>query len=144
MPKTGSRRKGRILAFQAMFAWDINRVSVDDVAGFSWLDDERRKEIAPDALLFAQLIVSGTLEHIEEVDVLIQNQLEHWDIARVARVDLAVLRISVYSLIYQRDIPASVTIDEAVEIAKEFSGEKSYKFINGVLDGIRRGESDAQ
>lgn len=136
----GSRRRGRIVAFQALFAWDMSHVPIDELLQFPWLDEEHREEDDEEALGFARLIVSGTLENLEAVDAAIRQQLENWDFSRLGRVDLAILRMSVYSLFYQKDIPPSVTIDEAIDIVKEFGGDDSYRFINGVLDGIRRAQ----
>ena len=136
----GSRRKARIIAFQSLFGWDMNRMEVSELTSFSWLDDERRERYAADTLDFARLIVAGCLENLDTIDAAIRQQLENWDFARLARVDLAILRMSVYSLFYQSDIPASVTIDEAIDIVKEFGSDDSYRFINGVLDGIRKAQ----
>jgi N utilization substance protein B len=72
------------------------------------------------------------------VDGAIKRHLEHWDFSRLNKVDQAILRVSVYCLLYQPSIPASVTIDEAIDIAKEYGTDDSYRFINGVLDGIRK------
>jgi transcription antitermination protein NusB len=134
----GSRRKGRVLAFQTIFSWEMTDAPLDDLLVFFWLDEEKKSAIDEETLAFARYIVSGTIENIDAVDGAIKKQLEHWDFSRVAKVDLAVLRISVYALLYQNDIPASVTIDEAIDIAKDFSSEESYRFINGILDGIRK------
>ncbi|HRZ90886.1 MAG TPA: transcription antitermination factor NusB, partial [Spirochaetia bacterium] len=79
----------------------------------------------------------------EAVDACIQRHLEHWTLERLKKVDLAVLRLSAYSLMYQKDIPAQITIDEAIEIVKEYGSEDSYKFVNGVLDAIWKAESKA-
>jgi N utilization substance protein B len=134
----GSRRKARIIAFQTLFGWEMTRRPVQELLDFQWLEDEKMERIQEDTLLFARLIVSGTIENIAPVDDAIKNQLENWDFSRLSKVDLAILRMSVYSLLYQTEIPASVTIDEAVDIAKEFGSDDSYRFINGVLDGIRK------
>jgi len=136
----GSRRQSRIIAFQALFGWDVNRVPLEELLLFPWLDEEHRERVDEETLTFARLIVSGTLENLDAVDLAIKQHLENWDFARLARVDLAILRMSVYSLFYQKDIPASVTIDEAIDIVKEFGSDDSYRFINGVLDGIRRAQ----
>ncbi len=139
----GSRRKGRVIAFQSLFSWDIGRSSIEDLLEFPWLEPERRANLGEDILPFAGHVVAGTIENIERIDAAIKKNAEHWDIDRIGKVDLAILRISVYALLFQPDIPAMVTIDEAVEIAKQFGGPDSYKFINGILDSIRknRGES---
>ncbi len=72
------------------------------------------------------------------IDEKIKEHLEHWDFSRLSRVDLAILRMSVFCLLYQPDIPATVTIDEAIDIAREFGTDDSYRFINGVLDSIQK------
>ncbi len=134
----GTRRRGRIIAFQSLYRYDISGSPLEELLDFSWLDKEKLKDGREESLAFARLLISGTLENIERIDEIIQNQLEHWDINRLSKVDLAILRMSAYSLLYQKDIPASVTIDEAVDIAKEFGTADSYRFINGVLDGIKK------
>ena len=134
----GSRRKGRILAMQALFAWETGHPDPEFLYTFPWLDPERLANTNTTILEFARYLTAGSIEHIEEIDEAIRMHLDNWDITRISRVDLAVLRLSVYSLLYQRDIPASVTIDEAVEIAKEYSGDESFRFVNGVLDGLRK------
>jgi len=121
-----------------MYSWGFTGRSEEELAEFSWLDEERRSSYDEQTLSFARLLLHGTLEHIEDVDETIKNQLEHWDFERLARVDLAILRFSVYALLYQRDIPPSVTIDEAIMLAKQYGNDDSYRFINGVLDGVRK------
>ncbi len=132
----GSRRKARVLAFQALFSWDSNREGAGELNSFLWLDDEMRSRYDDDVLVFARLILNGTIENIEAVDKIIEDNLEHWDLNRVGKVDLAILRMSVYALKFQKDIPHTVTIDEAIDIAKIYGSDESYRFINGVLDGI--------
>lgn len=129
-----SRRRGRIIAFQALYAWDINERDAASAASFDWLDEDPGTE----TLSFAQLLVAGTIEAIVEVDEAIRTQLEHWNFDRLARVDLAVLRLGAFCLIHRTEIPARVTIDEAVAIAKEYGSPDSYRFVNGILDGIRK------
>jgi len=131
-----SRRKARIVAFQALYAWDASSMGFDELLSFSWLGEESAASTDEELKTFAGLIVSGTVENIESIDALIKKHLEHWAFERLKKVDLAILRVSVYSLVYQSDIPARITIDEAIEIAKEFGAEDSYRFINGVLDAV--------
>lgn len=131
-----SRRKARILAFQALYAWDASSMGFDELLSFSWLGEDSLASSDEELKTFAGLIVSGTIENIEAVDAAIKRHLEHWAFERLKRVDLAILRVSIYSLLYQKDIPAQITIDEAIEIAKEFGAEDSYRFINGVLDAV--------
>ncbi|RKX79893.1 MAG: transcription antitermination factor NusB [Spirochaetes bacterium] len=133
----GSRHKGRIIAFQAIYSWSMNKNPLTEIIRFDWLKGAYRK-VDEETLYFARLLVTGTLENLIEIDSLVKKQLENWDFSRLSRVDLAILRMSVFSLLYQKEIPPSVTIDEAINIAREFGGDDSYRFVNGVLDGIKK------
>jgi transcription antitermination protein NusB len=135
-PDMASRRKARILAFQALYAWDASAMPLEELLDFSWLGDDS-SAISDESLnAFAKLIVTGTMEQLEKVDSAIGRHLEHWSFERLKKVDLAILRTAVYSLLFQSEIAARITIDEAIEIAKEYGAEDSYKFINGVLDAV--------
>lgn len=108
----------------------------DELLSFSWLGEDSAASTDEELKAFAGLIVSGTIENIEAVDAAIKRHLEHWAFERLKKVDLAILRVSAYSLIYQTDIAPQITIDEAIEIAKEYGAEDSFRFINGVLDAV--------
>lgn len=133
-----SRRKARILAVQALYAWDMSGASLPELLSFSWMDEEKLAQYEPDILAFSKLIIAGTLERIEEIDAAIRRHLQHWSFERLRKVDLAILRVGCYSIMFQRDIPSNISIDEAIEIAKEYGSDDSYRFINGVLDGVRK------
>lgn len=148
-----SRRKARILALQALYSYDVGGVSLDQLLTFDWDsssfgDSELSATVAaekssgaPDSEVydFARILVSGTINHLDEVDTHIKNHLSaNWDMERISRVTLAILRISVYSLCYLSDMPASVVIDEAISLAKDYGSDDSFKFINAVLDNIRK------
>ena len=87
---------------------------------------------------FARRLVSGTVSQRAEIDRLIAQATEHWKIERLAKVDFVLLRMAAYELVFCADIPTSVTLDEAIEIAKRFGSEDSAGFINGVLDHVAR------
>jgi len=131
----GSRRKGRILAVQALYAWEMSHDEQVELL----MGDGLESNDTGEANLFARLLVQGTVRNVESIDEAIRKRLQHWDITRTARVDLAILRMSVYCLLYQPDLPASVVINEAVDIAKSFGSEQSFRFINGVLDAVAKG-----
>jgi len=133
-----ARRKGRILAFQALYAWDVSHLSLPDLLDFSWVEQDKLLKLGDDGVAFPRLIIAGTLEHIAEIDECIKSHLTNWDFDRLSKVDLAILRISVYSLMYQSDIHPTIVIDEAIDISKEFGADESFKFINAVLDNIRK------
>ena len=133
-----SRRKGRILAFQALYCWESSRIPPSELMSFSWLDDSKRSALGDGISDFSRRLIAGTIENIEAIDGMIKRHLEHWDISRLNRVDLAVLRMSAYTLMYQDEIAPSIVIDEAIGIAREFGTDESFRFVNGVLDSIRK------
>ena len=135
----GPRRKGRILAVQSLFAYDFTQCPVNNLTCFSWVKDEKNSASANENIRsFASLLITGTIENLQTIDSIIKKHLENWDFNRLNRLDLAVLRISIFSFLFMKDVPVSVVIDEAVSIAKDFGTDDSYKFINGVLDGARK------
>ncbi len=131
----GQRRRARILAFQALYGWDINPRPAGEIFDHL-LAENTDQPLGPDGESFGRLITAGTIEGVEELDRRIEDNLEHWDLSRLARIDLALLRTGAYQLLYMKDIPPGVTIDETVEIAKKYADGSSFRFINGVLDGI--------
>ena len=135
----GARRTGRVLAFQALYRFDMTGQGPAELLDHSWMDEQASRTLTPESTEFAALLVQGTLETLLEIDACIVRHLENWDLSRLGRVDIAILRVSVYALLHQPSIPASVTIDEAVDIAKEYGGDNSYRFVNGVLDAVRKG-----
>jgi N utilization substance protein B len=133
-----SRRKGRILAFQALFCWELNRLPVEELMDFSWLENDKRENLDPQMACFSRALIAGTIENIKAVDRMIRSHLQNWAFSRLNRVDLAVLRMSVYTLMFQREMSPLIVINEAIGIAKEFGTDDSYRFINGVLDAVRK------
>jgi N utilization substance protein B len=134
----GSRRQARVLAFQSLFSRDLNPKELDELLTLNWMDPKEREELEPDVLFFTRFLIAGTVEHWDEIDNVIEGQLRNWQFDRVGKVDLALLRISVFQLLFAKDIPPKVVIDEAIDISKRFSSDDSYRFINGVLDGLRK------
>lgn len=134
----GSRRQSRIIAFQTLFSQDLNPWPAEALLNLDWMEPEEKQDLEPDVLYFARLLIQGTLEHWDEIDQVIQSQLKNWDFNRLGKVDLALLRISVFQMLFMKDIPVKVVIDEAIDISKKFSSDDSYRFINGVLDGLKK------
>ena len=135
-----TRRHGRILAFQALFAWELGKNAPDELSSFPWREEAAADD---DELTFSRLMFLGALEHIEEIDRSIEAHLINWEFGRVSKVDLSILRLGVYALLYQRDTHPTIVINESVDIAKEFSSDESYKFINAVLDNIKKERAEA-
>lgn len=124
-----NRRSARKKAVQSLFQIDISDITPTEAIQHLLTENE---PVDP----FLETLVNGTLEHIEEVDPLIEKQLEHWRMQRINNVDRQILRMAVYEIFYIEDIPRNVTFDEAVELAKLFGGEESGGFVNGVLSNI--------
>ncbi len=104
--------------------------------GFDWIE----KEADSQTLDFAIKLIEGSMKYQKIIDSAIVSQLEHWDLDRLSFVDRAILRFSTYSLYFQDDVPDTVVINEAIDLAKQFGSDDSYRFVNGVLDGIRKGK----
>ncbi len=152
-----SRRNGRVIAFQALYSWDVTKASLDELLTFEWLQKDveidgsiepaeqpvaELSENSKEERTFASLIISGTISHIDEIDKLIENHLSaNWSMDRISRVALAILRTSVYEILFQNGAETKIVIDEAVNIAKDFDTDDSYKFINAVLDKIGKDEA---
>jgi N utilization substance protein B len=89
-------------------------------------------------------LVQGVLEHLPELDAMLQRVADHWSVERMAVVDRNVLRCALYELLYLDEIPAKVTMNEAIEIAKRFGSEESGAFVNGLLDRLIKSEERLQ
>ncbi|MBN2618507.1 MAG: transcription antitermination factor NusB [Spirochaetales bacterium] len=126
------RHKARELAFKALYSLELNKFTYfSDIITIE--EDLLNKDINSE---FGEELFNGVKENIPEIDAILKSKLEHWDIERVEKVDLAILRLSIYSLLYLKEIPRNITIDEAIKLSKIFSSDKSYMFINGILDSI--------
>jgi len=123
---------GRELALKALYRIDIcGGASSDDLAAvFSAVASDNRVRV------FANTLIEGVRRDERELDKSIADALEHWSVKRLSRVDHNILRIAVFELLHLDDVPARVTIDEAIELAKTFGDEGSGRFVNGVLDQI--------
>jgi N utilization substance protein B len=128
----GTRRKGRELALQALYQIEITG---DPSAGAVDLF-LRHFEGTPRAKEFARRLVSGVVSQRPAIDQAIEQSTENWKLARLAKVDLVILRMATYELVFCPDIPSTVSLDEAIEIGKRFGSADSAPFINGVLDHV--------
>ncbi|HLS36440.1 MAG TPA: transcription antitermination factor NusB [Bacillota bacterium] len=122
------RRTAREYALKILFSMDINFKEPEEAIQ----DFLQTKESDP----FLNKLVKGVYSHLEQIDHVISSHLENWTIDRIATVEKTILRIAVYEIEYEDDIPKEVSINEAIEIAKKYSDEKSGKFINGVLSKL--------
>ncbi len=123
------RHTAREKALQALFQIDVGHIAPEEAIRNVVNEDE----IDP----FLQQLVFGVVEHQTEIDELLRNNLEKWTLERVANVDRAILRMATYEMKYVDDVPVKVSLDEAIELAKKFSDDKSSRFINGVLSKVK-------
>jgi N utilization substance protein B len=128
----GTRRKGRELALQALYQIEIT----GDASGAAVELFLSHFEGSAEAKQFARRLVRGVITERETIDRLIEQSTEHWKLVRMAKVDLTILRMATYEVVFCPDIPLNVSMDEAIEIGKRYSTDDSANFINGVLDQV--------
>jgi len=125
------RSEARALVVQALYSIDVSKNDKQQVFS-SLIKPKFRDEMKN--LEFTENLFSKTLNHLPKLDAIIEQHAKNWKIERLATLDKAILRMALCEFIYFNDIPTKVTINEAIEIAKKFSTEKSGNFINGILD----------
>jgi N utilization substance protein B len=128
----GMRRKGRELALQALYQLDVRGEEAGPTLRLFW----EQCDAPDDARTFGEDLVGGVLGERPRIDELITASSDNWRMDRLSHVDRNILRVATYELLCRRDVPASVAIDEAIEIAKRFGSDESATFVNGVLDSI--------
>lgn len=129
-----NRKKSREYLLQLVYQMGITGDSAQDVFDMFMEDEEISKNNLD--LEYIKTSLVGIAENKEVIEEKISAQLVNWKINRIAKVNLAILKVAVYEMMHKEDIPAKVSINEAIELCKKFSEEKSISFINGVLDKI--------
>ena len=146
-----ARHRAREAALQMLYQWEVGRVSAHEAVRTYWpgrdappSPDDEHADAVPDVVVdevgrtFANALVAGTIARVAETDELIARHLKNWRIERVAVIDRLVMRMAIYELLTEPETPAKVIINEALELARTFSGEEPVPFINGVLDAVRK------
>lgn len=128
------RRQAREAAMKTLYQMDVGGIDPEvAIKNTAEIDI-----IAPDDLIFTRELVLGSIQHLSEIDDTITALSRDWNIERLARVDRNIMRMAIYEILYRDDIPFSVTVNEAVELAKTFGSEDSGKFVNGILGKVAR------
>jgi len=130
----GNRRISRELALKVLFQIEFSKQKLKDIFDQFWVENQVSDEVQG----FTKSLVEGTLRNLSEIDAVIQSGSTNWKLSRMSTVDRNLLRQASFELLFLNDIPDSVTINEAVDIAKKFGTEESSSFINGVLDKIAK------
>jgi N utilization substance protein B len=134
-----SRHHAREAALQMLYQWEVGRVSMFEVRQTFWAHGPDTREPLPDDLrAFATSLADGVATHVEALDPIIAEAAEHWRVERMNVMDRLILRLAVYEFLHEPATPGKVIINEALELARSFSGDESVRFINGLLDAIRR------
>jgi transcription antitermination factor NusB len=128
----GTRRKARELTIQILFAMEFSSVDQDEITDMVCKNFDSSKS----ARAFSGELVRGVRENIKHLDNVIRRSSKNWRIERMSIVDRSILRLAAYEMLYRKEIPYKVSIDEAVELGKRYGTEESGSFINGVLDNI--------
>ena len=130
----GQRNRARELALSCLYQLEFHPPEAfeDRVQAF-WAEYPL---IKPDVRSFAEALIRGATEQRTSIDALLSSHIEHWVLSRLALVDLCILRLAAYELLFHEQTPPKVAIDEAIELAKAFGGKDSGAFVNGVLDKI--------
>ena len=137
------RRKARQYALQFLYGIDLVALEPEERKKydlFRGLDEfwKGADETDPDVKAFAEGLIRGTIDHLSDIDALVQKAVDKWKLLRMAAIDRNIIRVSSYEILFREDIPDAVSMNEALEIAKRFSTAESAAFINGILDRISR------
>jgi len=131
-PAGGARHQGRELALKTLFQLESSDDDPNEVLAYHAAEEEA----VPPAVEFAAQLVSGVLANRERLDEVIAKTSEHWRLDQMAKVDRVILRIAIFEIALQREVPEKAAINEAIELAKTFSGDEAGRFVNGILGRV--------
>ena len=132
--KRSQRRDNRICVIQFLYQWELNKPEELAEAVCALLEGREKPR---DYYSFAEELIYGAIENMLEIDEQIQAHASNWKFERIAKVDLAILRLAINELLHRTDIPPIVSINEAIDLSKVFSNPDSKRFINGILDKMK-------
>ena len=131
-----ARHQAREAALQALYLWEVGKT--DPASAIETYFTEHKNDAPQPVREFARTLVFGTVAEIPALDALIQSHSEHWRLERLAVIDRLILRMAAWELQHGSDTPPAVVLNEALELAKTFSTDDAVRFVNGVLDAIRK------
>ena len=136
--EAAARRRAREAALQMLYQWEIGRISPGDTILSYWPVQEDTPPLADEHREFANALVRGTTARVEEIDGMLAERAQNWRVERMAVLDRLVLRLATYEMLAEPATPGRVIINEALELARQYSGDEAVAFVNGVLDGVRK------
>lgn len=119
---------------QYLYSWSLNQPTYLNEDLRLFYEDKNQER---DYYAFSDELIFGVIENVEAIDAKIREIASNWDFERIAKIDLSILRMATYELLFRKDIPPVVTINEAIDLSKQYSAEESRRFVNGVLDRLR-------
>jgi len=137
-PDPGGRRRAREAALQMLYQWEVGRTSANEAIGTYWPSRDADGAVSEEHREFANRLVRGTIARVGELDELLARRAQNWRVERMAVLDRLILRLATFELMDEPDTPAKVVINEAIELARTYSGDESVAFVNGILDAVRK------
>jgi N utilization substance protein B len=132
------RRRAREAALQMLYQWEVGRATAHETIGTYWPAHDADQELPEPLREFANGLVRGTIARVAEIDAILAAHAQNWRVERMAVIDRLVLRLGVYELLAEAETPPLVIINEAIELARIYTGEEAVGFVNGVLDAVRK------
>lgn len=131
------RRDGRVAALQYLYAWSLNPPAnlLEDLRYF--FENLEKVGQPREHYAFGEELIHGVIEKIDDIDARIKALAHNWEFDRIARIDLSILRLAIFEMVFRKDIPPVVSINEAIDLSKQFSNADSKRFINGILDRLK-------
>ena len=132
----GERRLSREVSLKVLFQVDLVHTNIEEALKNTFENDKYSDEVKE----FALTLVKGVMSNLAEIDKMIKNYTNNWSLDRITNIDRNILRIAIYEILYLQNIPKSVSINEAVELAKKYGTRSSFSFVNGVLGRINKND----
>ena len=133
-----ARRRARAAALQMLYQSEVGRATAHEAIETYWPAHDPDAEVPEPLREFANGLVHGTLDRLKEIDAVLSAHAQNWRVERMAVIDRLVLRLAVYEFLAETNTPPRVIINEALELARSYSGEEAVAFVNGVLDAVRK------
>jgi N utilization substance protein B len=137
-PEKESRHRAREAAVQMLYQWEVGKASMVEVGQTFWTGPAATEPFGEELREFATRLATGVTGTVTDIDPMIAEAAQNWRIERMNVLDRLILRMAIYEFLHEPETPAKVIINEALELARTFSTDDSVRFINGVLDAVRR------
>ena len=137
-PEPQGRRRAREAALQMLYSTEVGRAGAFEAIATYWPTREADEQLDEPLREFANSLVRGALQRQQEIDALLTSHTQNWRLERMTVIDRMVLRLGVYEMLAEAETPSKVIINEAIELARSYSGEEAVGFVNGVLDAVRK------